>query len=59
MQYLIFDEHGQAKIVDDIKEDELDPFSWPVVIRLAEIGCGLIQAEKYCINNEWVNLDET
>jgi hypothetical protein len=59
MQYLLFFEDGDVKLVDDVSDADLSPCSWPTVVKLTDIGSGLIQAEKLGIKGEWVNLDDS
>ena len=58
MQYLLIDEYGELKLVEEINESNLEPCSWPTVVRLTEIGCGFIQAEERKYDGSWRIIDE-
>ncbi len=53
MQYLIFNEDGEVTMEDDVNEDDYSMLSWPKIVRLTEIGCGLIKAEELDLDHNW------
>jgi hypothetical protein len=58
MQYLLIDSYGELKLVDNVKDEDLEPCSWPTVVRITEIGCGLIRAEELKHDGSWGVINE-
>lgn len=58
MNYLLFFEDGEVRAVTDLSEQDASPCSWPTVVRLSDIGSGLIMCEKLNFDGEWIILED-